>query len=139
MIKITGRIILGIVFICFLTGVGTLFPSLTEAELSVLVKNETGYDLDEVKYVQEMGAAKSLMGQTQNLANGSFHSFNFKEGGAYRVYASFTMTGKKVYAKGNNNSMTDGGRYELILTKVIFREGGSGLKFIDKSEFDAIK
>lgn len=138
MTKIMERIILGLVFLCFLTGAGVIFPSLAEAELSVRVKNETGYDLEEVKYVQEMGAAKSLVGQTQNLANGRSYSFNFKEGGAYRIYASFTTDGKKVYAKGNNNSMTDGGRYELTLTKVIFREG-AGLKFIDKSEFDAIK
>lgn len=133
------KTILGIVFLCFLTGVGVIFPSLTQADLSVRVKNETGYDLEEVKYVQEMGATKSLVGQTQNLANGNSYSFNFKEGGAYRIYASFTMGGKKVYAKGKNNSMTDGGRYELTLTKVIFSEKGSNLNFIDKSEFDAIK
>lgn len=61
------KTIFGIVFLCFLMGVGVIFPSLTQADLSVMVKNETGYDLEEVKYVQEMGATKSLVGQTYYL------------------------------------------------------------------------
>ena len=139
MLNIVRKTIFGIVFLCFLTGLGVIFPSLTEAALSVMVKNETGYDLEEVKYVKEMGAAKSLVGQTQNLSNGGTHTFVLKESGAYRVYASFIMSGRKVYAKGNANKLSDGGQYTLTLQKVIFHEGGSGLNFIDKSEFDAIK
>ena len=139
MTKIMEKAVFPIFFLCLLMGAVLFFPSQAEADLSVLVKNETGYDLEEVKYVQEMGATKSLMGQTRNLANGNSYSFNFKEGGAYRIYASFTMAGKKVYAKGNNNSMSNGGRYELTLMKVIFSEKGSNLNFIDKGEFDAIK
>ena len=138
MTKIIEKRIFPIFFLCFLMAAGVIFPSLTEADLSVMVKNETGYDLEEVKYVQEMGTTKTLVGQTQNLANGKSYSFSFRQGGAYRIYASFTMGGKKIYAKGNNNSMTNGARYELTLTKVIFSDG-AGLKFIDKGEFYAIK
>ncbi len=150
-IKITGRerkgntmnivkkSILGITLMCFLMGLGEILPSMAEAALSVLLKNETGYDLEEVKYVQEVGGTKSLVGQAQNLSNGGTHTFTFKESGVYRVYASFTRSGGKVYAKGNGNNLRDGGQYSLTLKKVVFAEGGTGLNFINRSEFEAIR
>lgn len=112
----------------------------TEAALiSVSVHNETGYDLSEVKYVKEMGNAKSLVGKTQRLPNGGFHTFGLKKEGAYRVYASFIMSGKKVYAKGNANNLQAGGSYTLTLMTVLVSQSGSNLNFIDQREFDAIK
>lgn len=129
----------------FLLGFSLLFIVLgvesppAEAALSVTVKNETGYDLSEVKYVQETGNAKVLSGQTRQLANNRSHTFNLKRSGAYRVYASFIMGGRKVYAKGNANNLQDGGRYTLTLMKVVVSQGGTGLNFIDQGEFDAIK
>jgi len=123
----------------FLVGLGVIFPVPTEADSSVTVKNETGYDLEEVKYVQEMGIAKSLVGEARLLANGGSHTFRLKEGGAYRVYASFNMGGKKVYAKGNANNLRDGGQYRLTLKKVVISQGGTSLNFINQNEFDAIK
>lgn len=124
---------------CFLMGVVGMFPSLTEASLHITVHNETGYDLSEVKYVQEMGNVKSLAGRTQQLANGGSHTFDLNHEGAYRIYASFIMSGKKVYAKGNANNLQDGGRYTLTLQKVVFSQHGASLNFIGQSEFDAIK
>jgi hypothetical protein len=111
----------------------------TEAALSVSVHNETGYDLTEVKYVKEMGNAKSLVGKTRRLPNGGFHIFSLKKEGVYRVYASFIMSGKKIYAKGNANNLQAGGRYTLTLMKVVVSQSGSSLNFIDQREFDAIK
>jgi hypothetical protein len=116
-----------------------VFPLSAEAALKVKVINRTGYDLIEVKYVQEMGVNKSLVGLTRQLANGGSHTFNLDKAGAYRVYASFIMGGRKIYAKGNANKLQDGGRYSLTLKKVVFNESGAGLNFIDQSEFDAIK
>jgi hypothetical protein len=118
---------------------GAVLPPLAEAALKVTVINQTGYDLIEVKYVQEKGVNKSLVGMTRQLANGSSHTFDLGKAGAYRVYASFIMGGKKIYAKGNANNLQDGGRYSLTLKKVVFNDSGAGLNFIDQSEFDAIK
>jgi hypothetical protein len=115
------------------------YPSLRKASVSVTVKNETGYDLSEVKYVKEIGKAKSLAGQYWQIGNGSSYTFNLNDGGSYRVYASLIMDGKKVYAKGNSTDLQDGESYSLTLMKVLTSPGGSGLNFIDKSEFDAIK
>ena len=116
-----------------------VFPPAAEAALKVTVINQTGYDLIEVKYVQEKGANKSLVGMTRQLVNGGSHTFDLSKAGAYRVYASFIMGGKKIYAKGNANKLQDGGRYSLTLKKVVFNKDGTGLNFIDQSEFDAIK
>jgi hypothetical protein len=123
----------------FLVGFGVVPSFPAEPDLSVIVKNETGYDLEEVKYVLEMGQIKTLMERARDVSNGGSCTFRLKEGGAYRVYASFIMDGKEVYAKGNANSLRDGGRYRLTLKKVIFSEGGAGMNFINKSEFDAIR
>lgn len=120
-------------------GLCQIFPGILEAGLSIVIKNETGYDLEDVKYVQEIGDAKSLVGLTQNLSNGGTHTFFLKESGVYRVYASFTRSGGKVYAKGNGNNLKDGGQYSLTLKKVVFTQGGTGLNFINRTEFDAIK
>ena len=128
-----------ILLIFFLVGLGMVFSAPAHADSSVTVKNETGYDLEEVKYVQELGAAKSVAGRTQQLANGASHTFRLKEEGAYRVYASFIMSGKKIYAKGNANNLRDGGRYILTLKKVVISQSGSSLSFINQTEFDAIK
>jgi hypothetical protein len=110
-----------------------------EADSSVVVKNETGYDLSEIKYVKEIGKVKSLVGQARQITNGGSYKFVLKNEGFYRVYASLVMGGKKVYAKGNANNLQDGGRYTLTLTKVVISKEGSNLNFIDQSEFDAIK
>jgi hypothetical protein len=137
--NIVGKITFSIALLCILTGPEVIFPSQAEAALSVIIKNETGYDLEEVKYVREIGDAKSLVGESKGLANGGSHTFVLKEGGVYRVYASFTMASKKVYAKGNANNLQDGAQYMLTLKKVVISEGGASLKFIDQGEFDAIK
>ncbi|MEK6682914.1 MAG: hypothetical protein AABY79_13235 [Nitrospirota bacterium] len=118
---------------------GAVLPPPAEAALKVKVINQTGYDLIEVKYVQERGVNKSLVGLTRQLANGGSHTFDLEKAGAYRVYASFIMAGKKIYAKGNANNLQDGGRYSLTLKKVVFNESGADLNFIDQREFDAIK
>jgi len=110
-----------------------------EADSSVVVKNETGYDLSEIKYVKEMGEVKSLIGQARQITNGGSYKFVLKNEGFYRVYASLVMGAKKVYAKGNANNLQDGGRYTLTLTKVVISKEGTNLNFIDQSEFDAIK
>ncbi len=125
--------------IFFLMGLAVISPSLAEASLSVTVCNETGYDLEEVKYVQETGVSRSLTGYAQQLANGGAHTFRLKKGGNYCVYASFIMGEKKVYARGNPNNLRDGGQYRLTLKKVVFSQSGDSLNFIDRSEFDAIK
>jgi hypothetical protein len=110
-----------------------------EADSSVMVKNETGYELSEIKYVKEIDKVKSLVGQARQITNGGSYTFVLKNEGFYRVYASLIMGGKKVYAKGNANNLQDGGRYTLTLTQVVISQDGSNLNFIDQSEFDAIK
>jgi hypothetical protein len=109
------------------------------ADSSVTVKNETGYDLSEIKYVQEIGKTNSLVGRAQQIRNGNSCTFSLKKEGFYRVYAALIMGGKKTYAKGNANKLQDGGRYILTLTEVIVNKEGTNLNFIDQSEFDAIK
>ena len=109
-----------------------------EAALSVTISNQTGYDLSEVKYVQEIGNVKVLAEMARQLSNGGSHTFSLKKNGVYRVYAALIMGGKKSYAKGNVNNLRDGGRYTLTLMKVISHDS-SGMNFIDQSEFDAIK
>ena len=74
---------------------GAVLPPPAEAALKVKVINQTGYDLIEVKYVQERGVNKSLVGLTRQLANGGSHTFDLEKAGAYRVYASFIMAGKR--------------------------------------------
>ena len=129
------RVILN--WLCFILLVS--YPSFAVASLNVTVINQTGYDLSDVKYVYEVGAHKTLSGQTQQLTNGGFYNFALSKGGIYRVYASFMMDGRKVYAKGTANNLEDGEQYTLTLMKVMLSRGGSGLNFINRSEFDSIK
>lgn len=137
--NIGKRTIWGVTLL-FLVSIGLelLYPALARAALSVTVKNETGYDLAEVKYVQEVGNAKILAARTGQLSNGASYTFSLKDSGTYRIYASLIMDRKKAYAKGNANNLEDGGRYTLTLMKVMLGQGGKGMNFINKSEFEAI-
>jgi hypothetical protein len=129
----------GLSIVICLVVMNIVLPTPTKADVSVVVINETGYDLGEVKYVHEIGETKSLVGQTRHLSNGNTQTFNFQEGGAYRVYASLVMGGKTAYAKGNANYLRNNGNYRLTLKKVMVSQGGSGILFIKQSEFDSIK
>jgi hypothetical protein len=83
----------------------------TGTSLSITIKNETGYILEEVEYVRETGDLKTLVEQAQNLPNGGSCNFRLEGEGAYRIYASLTMGGKKVYAKGNAYNLHGGRSY----------------------------
>jgi hypothetical protein len=101
MTNIVGKAIIGATLLFnFFVGLGVRSPFPTVAALSVTVKNETGYDLEEVKYVLEKGDTKTLMERVQGVSDGGSCTFHLKEGGAYRVYASFVMDGKKSLRKG---------------------------------------
>lgn len=126
-------------FALLIVGVGIVLPSLSEAEVSIVLHNDTGYNLSDVKYVKEIGEAKSSVGGIQQLSDGGHCAFNLKEEGTYRFYASLNMGGKKVYAKGKASNLRNGCRYKITLRKVIAIQGGSGLRFIDQGEYDAIK
>jgi hypothetical protein len=123
----------------FFMGLGLVSTFPKEASVSVVVKNETGYNLEEVKYVLETGDTKTLVEQAQDVADGGSCTFRLVEEGAYRIYASLTIGGKKVYAKGNAHNLRNGASYRLTLQRVVFSQQGAGLNFIDKSEFDSIK
>jgi len=113
-------------------------PQFAEAGCVVVVKNETGYDLEPLKYVREIGDAKQVVGQAR-LANGRSHTFNLDTGGSYRAYAVLQSGGIMNYAKGNLYNISDGTRDELTLKKVVFSEKGSSITFIKKEEFEALK
>lgn len=123
----------------FFVGLGMVSMFSAEASLSITIKNETGYSLEEVKYVLETDDSKTQVEQAQDVPNGGSCTFRLEEEGAYRIYASLTMDGKRVYAKGNAHNLRDGGSYRLTLQKVLFSQPGAGVNFIDKSEFDSIK
>jgi hypothetical protein len=130
-------------FVVLMVGMGIVLPSPLVAEVSVIIHNDTGYHLGEVKYVQEIGDATSLVGLTQQLNYGGQCTFKLQGEGTYRVYASLVMGGiggsRKVYAKGKASSLRDGRRYRITLRKIMAIQRGSGLRFIDQKEFDAIK
>ncbi len=130
-------------FVVLVAGMGIVVPSPSVAEVSVIIHNDTGYHLGEVKYVQEIGDATSLAGRTQQLNYGGQCSFKLQGEGTYRVYASLVMGGiggsRKMYAKGKANNLRDGRRYRITLRKIMAIQGGSGLRFIDQKEFDAAK
>jgi len=109
-----------------------------QAGCVVTVKNETGYDLEPLKYVREIGDAKQVVGQVR-LANGRSYTFNLRTGGSYRAYAALQSGGIMNYAKGNLYNISDGTKSELTLKKVVFSEKGSSITFIKKEEFDALK
>lgn len=90
-----------------------------EKIMSPTIKNETGYGLEEVKYVLEAGDTKTLVEQAQDVPNGGSCTFRLEQEGAYRIYASLTIDGKRVYAKGNSYNLRDGGSYRLTLQKVV--------------------
>jgi hypothetical protein len=137
--NILTKSVVGVAILCLSIAPGEFFLSAVEASSNIMIINETGYDLEEVKYVKEVGETKILVSQIQNLSNGGRHNFFLQEGGVYRVYASFSRGSGKVYAKGNGNDLKDGGQYTLTLKKVVFNEKGTGLNFINRSEFEDIK
>ena len=109
-----------------------------QAACTVTVVNETGYDMEPLKFVREMGDSKQVVGQTP-MSNGKSHTFKLGKTGKYRVYGLLTKDGEKKYAKGNLYPLKDGGSYRLILKKVVFSEKGSSISFISKDEFDSLK
>jgi hypothetical protein len=119
-------------------GGGAGLPPTAEAASEIEVKNETGYNLDEVKYVQLAGESKKLVGRSQ-LAHGKSCTFNLSRSGDYIVYISFMKDGEKIYAKGNRYFIEDGVTGTLTLQKVVFSDKGSSVRFINKAEFDSIK
>jgi hypothetical protein len=136
---IVRRPVVSTTLLFFLIGLGLVSTFSKEASVSVVVKNETGYNLEEVKYVLETGDTKTLVKQTRDVADGGSCTFRLEEEGAYRIYASLSIGGKKVYAKGNAHDLRNGGSYRLTLQRVVFSQQGAGMNFIDKSEFDSIK
>ena len=109
-----------------------------QAACTVIVINQTGYDLKPLKFVHESGGSKNVVGQTP-LSNGGSHTFNVTTAGKYRVYGLLTKNGEIKYAKGNLYDIEDGGTYSLTLKKVVFSEKGSSISFISKSDFDNLK
>jgi hypothetical protein len=122
-----------------LVGAGVAASLPAPAAFSVTIKNETGYTLEEVKYVLEKGETAALIDRAQHIAHGSSCTFNLKEGGVYRVYAAFTVDGKQMFAKGTAHNLKSGGKYSLTLQKLIISDAGAGMNFVGKNEFDAIK
>lgn len=118
--------------------VPSMKPQFAEAGCVVTVKNETGYDIEPLKYVREVGDSKQVVGQTR-LANGRSHTFNLSTGGSYRAYAVLHSSGVTNYAKGNLYNISSGTRAELTLKKVVFSEKGSSITFISKEEFESLR
>ena len=113
-------------------------PVAAQAGCSVTVINQTGYDMEPLKLVQEIGESKKVMGQTP-MANGKSHTFKLGQAGKYRAYGLLTKDGEKKYAKGNLYAFENGASYSLTLKKVVFSEKGNSISFISKDEFDSLK
>lgn len=109
-----------------------------QAACTVKVINQTGYDMEPLKFVQELGEKKKVVGQTP-IPNGKSQTFKLGKGGKYRAYGLLTKDGEKKFAKGNLYTLQDGGSYSLTLQKVVFSEKGSSISFISKDEFDNLK
>ena len=109
-----------------------------QAGCTVNVINQTGYDMEPLKFVQEAGDKKRVVGQVP-ISHGKSHTFNLHKGGEYRAYGLLTKGGEKKYAKGNLYTLQDGGSYNLTLQKVVFSEKGNSINFISKDEFDSLK
>jgi hypothetical protein len=109
-----------------------------QAASTVIVINQTGYDLKPLKFVHEIGESKKVVGQTP-LSNGGSHTFKLNAAGKYRVYGLLTKNGEMKYAKGNLYDIEDRGKYSLTLKKVVFSEEGNSISFISKSDFDNLK
>lgn len=114
----------------------TIVPA--QAACTVIVINQSGYDMDPLKLVREIGENKQVVGQTP-LSNGGSHTFKLTTAGKYRVYGLLTKNGEKKYAKGNLYDLEDRGKYSLTIQKVVFSEKGSSISFISKSDFDKLK
>jgi hypothetical protein len=123
----------------FFVGLGVVFMFSAGASLSITSKNETGYSPEEVKYGLEAGDTKILVEQAQDVPNSGSCTFRLEQEGAYRIYASLTIDGKRVYAKGNSYNLHDGGSYRLTLQKVVSGQPGAGVSLVNKSEFGTIK
>jgi hypothetical protein len=109
-----------------------------QAACTVIVINQTGYDLKPVKFVHEIGESKKVVGLTP-LSNGGSHTFHVTTAGKYRVYGLLTKNGEEKYAKGNLYDFKDRAKYSLTLKKVVFSEEGNSISFISKSDFDNLK
>ena len=109
-----------------------------QAACMVKVINQTGYDMEPVKFVHESGDNKTVVGQAP-ISHGKSQTFKLGQGGQYRAYGLLTKNGEKKYAKGNLYTLQDGGSYSLTLQKVVFSEKGSSISFISKNEFDNLK
>jgi hypothetical protein len=107
------------------------------AACTVEVINQTGYDLQPLKFVQEVGGNKKVLGQVP-MRNGGSHTFKLGGGGQYRVYGLLTKDGEKKYAKGNLYTLNNGSLYSLTLKKVVFSGEGNSVSFISKDEFDKL-
>lgn len=109
-----------------------------EAASTITVLNETGYDLNSVKYVRMYGDTKELVGQT-TLPQGGSYPFHLSTPGDHVVYIAFQRNGKTVYAKGTVSNIWDGRRALLTLKRVVFSEGGKAITEVSKAEFDGLK
>ena len=118
----------------------TVFINIVPAQAGCTVKviNQTGYDMEPLKFVQEWGEKKKVVGQAP-VSNGKSHNFKLNKGGEHRAYGLLTKDGEKKYAKGNLYNLQDGASYSLTLQKVVFSEKGSSISFISKDEFDNLK
>jgi hypothetical protein len=112
--------------------------TIAHAACMVKVINQTGYDMEPLKFVQELGETKNVVGQAP-LSNGKSQMCKLGKGGKYRAYGMLTKDGEKKYAKGNLYTFEDGASYSLTLKKVVFSEQGSSISFISKDEFDNLK
>jgi hypothetical protein len=121
-----------------LPGAVNFSPAAAQAACTVTVINQTGYAMEPLKLVREIGESKKVVGQTP-VGNGKSHKFKLGQGGKYRAYGLLTKGGEKKYAKGNLYALENGASYNLILKKVVFSEKGSSISFISKDEFDSLQ
>lgn len=128
-----------IAFLMLLLFVAVAFSVVAaQAACTVKVINQTGYDMEPLKLVQEIGQSKKVIGQTP-MSNGKSHTFKLGNSGKYRAYGLLTKDGEKKYVKGNLYTFENGSMYSLTLQKVVFSEKGSSVSFISKDEFDNLK
>jgi hypothetical protein len=131
-----SRLVVSLLLLAVLGG-GLVWEA--EAASKVTLVNQTGYFLDQVKYVQEKGDARKLVGTASRLSQNGSHTFKVNNAGSYRCFISFQKDGRTVYAKGNVYQLDNNSNYKLYLQKVVFKEGGSAISFINQGEFDAVK
>jgi len=139
MTNLFGRAGLSVILLLSLMALGVHSLFAAAAAFNVVIKNETGYTLQELKYVLEKGETNTLIEQAKDVSNGSSCTFSLKEGGIYRVYTSILSDGKTVYAKGSAHNLRPGGSYRLTLQKIVVSQSGAGMNYIGKGEFEAIK